>query len=84
MSTKRSFNGFHWHPYNENLDNDLTFEIAQKNNISINLSKLLLNRNIKKVSHFLNSRLKENISISQIMKLNNINKTISFFDKVKK
>ena len=84
MSTKQSFNGFYWHPYNENLDDDLTFEIAQKNNISINLSKLLLNRNIKKVSHFLNSKLKENISISQIMKLNNINKTISFFEKVKK
>ena len=84
MSTKHSFNGFYWHPYNENLDDDLTFEIAQKNNISINLSKLLLNRNIKKVSHFLNSKLKENISISQIMKLNNINKTISFFEKVKK
>ena len=83
MSTKHSFNGFYWHPYNENLDDDLTFEIAQKNNISINLSKLLLNRNIKKVSHFLNSKLKENISISQIMKLNNINKTISFFEKVK-
>ena len=83
MSTKQSFNGFYWHPYNENLDDDLTFEIAQKNNISINLSKLLLNRNIKKVSHFLNSKLKENISISQIMKLNNINKTISFFEKVK-
>ena len=83
MSTKKSFNGFYWHPYNENLDDDLTFEIAQKNNISINLSKLLLNRNIKKVSHFLNSKLKENISISQIMKLNNINKTISFFEKVK-
>ena len=84
MSTKHSFNGFYWHPYNENLSDDLTFEIAQKNNISINLSKLLLNRNIKKVSHFLNSKLKENISISQIMKLNNINKTISFFEKVKK
>ena len=84
MSTKHSFNGFYWHPYNENLDDNLIFQIAQKNNISINLSKLLLNRNIKKVSHFLNSKLKENISISQIMKLNNINKTISFFEKVKK
>ena len=84
MSTKQSFNGFYWLPFNENLDDNLTFEIAQKNNISINLSKLILNRNIKKIPHFLNSKLKENISISQIMKLNNINKTISFFDKVKK
>ncbi len=84
MSTKQSFNGFYWHPFNENLDDNLTFEIAQKNNISINLSRLILNRDIKKIPHFLNSKLKENISISQIMKLNNINKSISFFDKVKK
>ena len=84
MITKQSFNGFYWYPYNENLNDDLTFEVAQKNNISINLSKLLLNRNIKKVSNFLNSKLKENISISQIMKLNNISKTNSFFEKVKK
>jgi len=84
LITKQSFNGFYWYPYNENLNDDLTFEVAQKNNISINLSKLLLNRNIKKVSNFLNSKLKENISISQIMKLNNITKTNSFFEKVKK
>jgi len=51
LITKQSFNGFYWYPYNEDSNDDLTFEVAQKNNISINLSKLLLNRNIKKVSN---------------------------------
>ena len=84
MKSKKSFNGTNWQHYNEKFDDNLAFEIAQKNNISINLSKLLINRNIKKISNFLNSKLKENISISQIMKLNNIEKIIQFFEKVKK
>ena len=84
MKSKKSFNGTNWQHYNEKFDDNLAFEIAQKNNISINLSKLLINRNIKKISNFLNSTLKENISISQIMKLNNIEKIIQFFEKVKK
>ncbi len=82
MSTKKSFNGAYWRPFNNKFDDSLAFEIAQKNNISINLSKLLINRNIKKIPHFLNSRLKDNISISQIMRLNNIKKTNSFFERV--
>ena len=84
MKSKKSFNGTNWQHYYEKFDDNLAFEIAQKNNISINLSKLLINRNIKKISNFLNSTLKENISISQIMKLNNIEKIIQFFEKVKK
>jgi len=84
LKSKKSFNGTNWQHYNEKFDDNLAFEIAQKNNISINLSKLLINRNIKKISNFLNSTLKENISISQIMKLNNIEKIIQFFEKVKK
>ncbi len=82
MNIKKSFNGASWHPLIEKNDDNLVFDIAQKNNISINLSQLLLNRNVKKISNFLNSKLKENISISQIMKLSNIEKTNSFFEKV--
>ena len=84
MSTKKSFNGLIWYPLNGKSSDNLDFEVAQKNNISINLSKLLINRNVKNISNFLNSKLKENVSISQIMKLGNIEKTISFFEKVKK
>tara|TARA_B100000965_G_scaffold112024_1_gene92479 strand:- start:30 stop:1718 length:1689 start_codon:yes stop_codon:yes gene_type:complete len=84
LSTKKSFNDLIWYPLNGKSSDNLDFEVAQKNNISINLSKLLINRNVKNISNFLNSKLKENISISQIMKLSNIEKTISFFEKVKK
>lgn len=84
MTTKESFNRVFWHSLNNNneLENE-SFSVAQKNNISISLAKLLINRNIKKIPNFLNSKLKENISISQIMKLNNIEKSIQFFEKVK-
>ncbi|MDG2166188.1 MAG: hypothetical protein P8L26_04555, partial [Alphaproteobacteria bacterium] len=84
MTTKESFNRAFWHSLNNNneLENE-SFSVAQKNNISISLAKLLINRNIKKIPNFLNSKLKENISISQIMKLNNIEKSIHFFEKVK-
>ncbi len=84
MNNKQSFNGAKWHSLNSKSDDNLAFEVAQKNNISINLSKLLINRDVKNFSHFLNSKLKENISITQIMKLTNIEKTNSFFEKVKK
>ena len=41
-SLNKVFNGFYWQSaYNENLNDDLTFEVAQKNNISINLSKTI-------------------------------------------
>ena len=84
MSTKESFNGVFWRSLNDNndLENE-AFSVAQKNNISISLAKLLINRNIKKIPNFLNSKLKENITISEIMKLNNIEKSIKFFEKVK-
>jgi len=84
LTTKESFNRVFWRSLNNNneLENE-SFIVAQKNNISISLAKLLINRNIKKIPNFLNSKLKENISISQIMKLNNIEKSIQFFEKVK-
>tara|TARA_B100001057_G_scaffold294256_1_gene294357 strand:+ start:417 stop:2108 length:1692 start_codon:yes stop_codon:yes gene_type:complete len=84
LTTKKSFNGVFWHSLNNNndLESD-AFSIAQKNNISISLAKLLMNRNIKKIPNFLNSKLKENISITEIMKLHNIEKSIDFFEKVK-
>ena len=84
MSTKESFNGVFWRSLNDNndLENE-AFSVAQKNNISISLAKLLINRNVKKIPNFLNSKLKENITISEIMKLNNIEKSIKFFEKVK-
>ena len=84
MTIKESFNRISWLLKNDQQDDNKVFDIAQKNNISISLSKLLLNRNVKKISNFLNSKLKENISISDIAKLNNIEKSNEFFKKVKK
>ena len=52
LTTEKTFNGTVWRPSNLDLNEDTAFEVAQKNNISINLSKLLINRNIKKISHF--------------------------------
>ena len=66
LTTEKTFNGTVWRPSNLDLNEDTAFEVAQKNNISINLSKLLINRSIKKISHFLNSKLKENISVNEI------------------
>ena len=83
MINKESFNRVSWLPKNDQYNDKEVFEIAQKNNISINLAKLLSNIGIKKITKFLNSKLKENISISDIKKLNNIEKTIKFFIKVK-
>ena len=54
LTTEKTFNGTVWRPSNLDLNEDTAFEVAQKNNISISLSKLLINRNIKKISHFLN------------------------------
>ena len=82
LTTEKTFNGTVWRPSNLDLNEDTAFEVAQKNNISINLSKLLINRNIKKISHFLNSKLKENISVNEILKLSNLKKTITFFEKI--
>ena len=84
MTTKKSFNGVFWHSLNNNngLESD-AFSVAQTNNISISLAKLLINRNVKKIPNFLNSKLKENISITEIMKLHNIERSINFFEKVK-
>ena len=82
LTTEKTFNGTVWRPSNLDLNEDTAFEVAQKNNISINLSKLLINRNIKKISHFLNSKLKENISVNEILKLSNLKKTITFFENI--
>ena len=57
LTTDKSFNGTIWRPLNSNLNDELAFEVAQKNNISINLSKLLINRKISKIPNFLNSKL---------------------------
>ena len=83
MTIKESFNCISWLPKNDQQNDNEIFNVAQKNNISISLSKLLMNRGVKKISNFLNSKLKENISISDIAKLNNLEKTIKFFEKVK-
>ena len=81
LTTDKSFNGTTWRPLNSHLNDELVFEVAQKNNISISLSKLLINRKVSKIPNFLNSKLKDNISFNEISKLNNINKIISFFKK---
>ena len=57
LTTDKSFNGTIWRPLNSDLNDELVFEVAQKNNISINLSKLLINRKISKIPNFLNSKL---------------------------
>ena len=59
MSIDTSFQGAKWYSTNLNLNDDEVFSLAQKNNISIQLSKLLFNRNIKSISKFINSKLKE-------------------------
>ena len=79
MSIDTSFQGAKWHSTNLNLDDDEVFNLAQKNNISIQLSKLLVNRKIKTISKFINSKLKENLSITKIAKLRNLDISISFF-----
>ena len=83
LTTDKSFNGTIWRPLNSDLNDELVFEVAQKNNISINLSKLLINRKISKIPNFLNSKLKDNISFNEILKLNNLKKITSFFKKIK-
>ena len=41
LTTEKTFNGTVWRPSNLDLNEDTAFEVAQKNNISINLSKHL-------------------------------------------
>ena len=72
MSIDSSFQGAEWQSAYSNQNEDEIFQIAQKNNISTHLSRLLINRNIKSVSKFINSKLKENLSISKIVKLSNL------------
>ena len=83
MSIDPSFQGAEWQSAYSKQNEDEIFQLAQKNNISTHLSKLLINRNIKSISKFINSKLKENLSISKIVKLSNLDKSISFFEKVK-
>ena len=83
MSTNPSFQGAKWQSAFLNPNEDEIFQLAQKNNISTLLSRLLINRDIKSISKFINSKLKENLSITKIAKLSNIDKSISFFEKVK-
>jgi predicted signal transduction protein with EAL and GGDEF domain len=79
LSTNLSFQGAKWQSAYLNQNEDEIFQIAQKNNISTLLSRLLINRDIKSISKFINSKLKENLSITKIAKLSNIDKSISFF-----
>ena len=83
MSTNPSFQGAEWQSAYLNPNEDEIFQLAQKNNISTLLSRLLINRHIKSISKFINSKLKENLSITKIAKLSNIDKSTSFFEKVK-
>ena len=83
MSTNPSFQGAEWQSAYLYPNEDEIFQLAQKNNISTLLSRLLINRDIKSISKFINSKLKENLSITKIAKLSNIDKSISFFEKVK-
>ena len=83
MSIDPSFQGAEWQSAYSKQNEDEIFQLAQKNNISTHLSRLLINRNIKSISKFINSKLKENLSISKIVKLSNLDKSISFFEKVK-
>ena len=46
LTTEKTFNGTVWRPSNLDLNEDTAFEVAQKNNISINLSKLLTSKQI--------------------------------------
>ena len=83
MSIDPSFQGAEWQSAYSKQNEDEIFQLAQKNNISTHLSRLLINRNIKSISKFINSKLKENLSISKIVKLSNLDSSISFFEKVK-
>ena len=84
MNTNQSYLGANWISINTNNNDDQIFDLAQKNNISLNLARLLSNRQIKKISNFINSKLKENISLADISKLSQINDVIGFFENVKK
>ena len=66
MNTNQSYLGANWISINTNNNDDEIFDLAQKNNISLNLARLLSNRKIKKISNFINSKLKENISLADI------------------
>jgi predicted signal transduction protein with EAL and GGDEF domain len=81
LSIDPSFQGAEWQSAYSKINEDEIFQLAQKNNISTHLSKLLINRNIKSISKFINSKLKENLSISKIVKLSNLDKSISFLKK---
>jgi single-stranded-DNA-specific exonuclease len=83
LSIDTSFQGAEWQSAYSKQNEDEIFQLAQKNNISTHLSRLLINRNIKSISKFINSKLKENLSISKIVKLSNLDNSISFFEKVK-
>ena len=83
MSIDPSFQGAEWQSAYSKQNEDEIFQLAQKNNISTHLSRLLINRNIKSISKFINSKLKENLSISKIVKLSNLDNSILFFEKVK-
>ena len=72
MSIDPSFQGAEWQSAYSKQNEDEIFQLAQKNNISTHLSRLLINRNIKSISKFINSKLKENLSISKIVKLSNL------------
>ena len=82
LNIKLSFLETTW-AINEKKFESNTFEVAQKNNISIILSELLLKREVKNIKSFLSSKLKDNISFNEIEKLENINSSLKFFEEIK-
>lgn len=84
MNTSQSYLGANWISIHAENNDDRIFELAQKNNISLNLARLLSNRKIKKISNFINSKLKDNISLTDISQLSQIDDVLGFFENVKK
>ena len=82
MNTNNSFLETSWKQIDK-LDSSEVFNTAQKNNLSITLSELLITRKVTHVKSFLSSKLKDNINFNKIEKLANIEKTQIFFNEVK-
>ena len=63
MSTNPSFQGAEWQSAFLNPNEDEIFQLAQKNNISTLLSRLLINRDIKSISKFINRMNKNDLLV---------------------
>ena len=82
MTTKNSFLETTWKQTSQNNNSDV-FDIAQKNSVSITLAELLLSRKVDSIKSFLSSKLKDNLSVTKIEKLSNIDKSKIFFEQIK-